>query len=51
MLHVIAAVEMEIDVHVIVLRQRKDTPNLRGAIFVIADAAAHHRGAPLQTGD
>ena len=33
MLHVIATVEMEIDVHVIVLCQRKHPPNLPGAIL------------------
>ena len=32
------------------LRERKHPLDLPGAIGVIANAAAHHRGAPLQAG-
>jgi hypothetical protein len=51
MLHIVAAVEMEIHVHVIVLRQRKHPPDLPRAIFVIANATTHHWGATLQAGN
>ena len=49
--HVVAAVEMKIDIDVVLFCQLEHAADLRRAILVVAGGAAHHRRAALEAGD